>query len=1088
MGDGPAGTVIRHIRRLGVAQDTRDSSDAHLLQRFAADREEAAFAALVQRHGRLVWDVCRHVLRHEQDAEDAFQATFLVLAKKAGSVRKGEALASWLHGTAYRVALRAKRDAAIRRAHERRGQSMPAEKSLPETVLREALALLDEEVDRLPDRQRAAFVLCCLEGKSLAEAARQLGWKEGTVSGTLARARQLLRRRLTARGVTLSAVLAAVALGRQAGSAAVPAGLARATVRAALGSVLGKTGAASVASRAAALAEGVTRPMLLNKVRTTAVLLALSLAVTGTGLLAPRLLGERPAEAGQLGAPGAAPPHPDAPGREGGGLARADRFGDPLPPGAIARLGSVRFRHGGRIYSLAPSPDGKVLVSRGLDGSVRLWDPASGKELACLRLSAAGNWTDTVAFSPDGKRLAAATGQPGTKGSAVVFWEASAAREAHRIEVKDGTVSAVAFAPDGKTLAGVTGDTIRLWDPVTGRELRRLKGHRDDIEALTFAPDGKTLASGGRDKTVRLWDPATGAELRTLQGELALAPDVQVIPGLGRFTSKQRGVVAMAFSRDGTMLAVAASADQTFRLWDTASGKELPPFPGASLQVTTLTFLPDGKTLVSGGWDGTVRLWDVAGRKEVRRFQAQGRDPILSLALFPDGKTLAVGGRRTVRLWDLAGGREVRPLGVHHRGVHRLTFSPDGKALASGAYDGTVCLWDPSTGKEVRRLQGPADGIDRLTFSPDGKTLAVGQGTLLLLDAATGEEVLGSRASAWKGAALSPDGKFGCHYPDRDGVLALWDLQKGKEVRRLQGPPRSLSAITFSPDGKYLAVAFYSDPRAIVVWEVATGRKVSECKGGHDTFHALAFSPDGKTLASDGGDGTVRLWEVVTGRERRCFRGHQGWVLSLAFSPDGSRLVSGGDDTLGLVWDMRGSGQPGRTAVGDLAAAELPALWADLASPDAARADRAALRLAANPGQALALLRERVRPVPGVSPQRLARLIADLDSDHFPVRQQATRELEGLADVAKPALLQARQAGLSLEVRRQAERLLEKLVVAQSPERLRQYRAIEVMEGMATPAARRLLEELAGGAPGALLTREAKASLERLARRPGGAP
>src|SRR5262249_31131868 len=158
------------------------------LRRFTDRREGDAFAALVERHGRLVWSVCRHVLGDDHDADDAFQATFVVLAHKAGTLRQGASLAGWLQATAYRVALRARRDAAIRRNHERRGQAMPAEKTLPGSVLREALALLDEEVEKLPARQRAAFVLCCLGGKSLAEAARQLGWKQGTVSGTLARA------------------------------------------------------------------------------------------------------------------------------------------------------------------------------------------------------------------------------------------------------------------------------------------------------------------------------------------------------------------------------------------------------------------------------------------------------------------------------------------------------------------------------------------------------------------------------------------------------------------------------------------------------------------------------------------------------------------------------------------------------------------------------------------------------------------------------------------------------------------------------------------------------------------------------------
>jgi RNA polymerase sigma factor (sigma-70 family) len=312
MQTAPLGTVLRHLRKLAVPPGTSELTDKQLLQRFAARREEDAFAALMQRHGGLVWGVCRHVLRHEQDAEDAFQATFLVLARNAESIRKQEALASWLHGTAHRIALQARRDAAIRRAHESRGPSMPAEKPFPESALREVLAMLDEEVQRLAPRQRAVFVLCALEGKSLAEAAQQLGWKPGTVSGTLARARRQLEKRLTLRGVTLSAVLCAVALGRHAAAAVLPGRVARWTTQAALLYAAGTTAAEQASPAAAALAEGVTKTMLLSRLKVATVLLLVVFSLAGAGLLtrqALRASGDepRPAAEGKDKAP-ATPP------------------------------------------------------------------------------------------------------------------------------------------------------------------------------------------------------------------------------------------------------------------------------------------------------------------------------------------------------------------------------------------------------------------------------------------------------------------------------------------------------------------------------------------------------------------------------------------------------------------------------------------------------------------------------------------------------------------------------------------------------------------------------------------------------------
>jgi RNA polymerase sigma factor (sigma-70 family) len=221
------GKVVRHVRRLVDIPSPRGTNDRELLEAFVAG-DQGAFTTLVERHGPAVLGVCKRVLKHEQDAEDAFQATFLTLARKARSIRKGEALASWLHGVALRTALKYRRDEARRRTHE--GRVIRAAVPCPswEAAWREVQALLDEEVAGLPEKYRAVFVLCCLHGRSRAEAALELGLNEGTIWSRLAEARRLLRRRLASRGIALSAVLAAGALARPAG--ALPPRLVRAAL------------------------------------------------------------------------------------------------------------------------------------------------------------------------------------------------------------------------------------------------------------------------------------------------------------------------------------------------------------------------------------------------------------------------------------------------------------------------------------------------------------------------------------------------------------------------------------------------------------------------------------------------------------------------------------------------------------------------------------------------------------------------------------------------------------------------------------------------------------------------------------------
>ncbi|HLN33615.1 MAG TPA: sigma-70 family RNA polymerase sigma factor [Gemmataceae bacterium] len=279
--------VLQHIRKLASVHPIEGRTDPQLLQQFASAGDQAAFAALLQRHGGMVLGVCRQVLHHLHDAEDAFQATFLVLARNANSIRKGSALASWLHGVAYRIAMKAKRDAARRRVKEGQVRSMQSTNLSGDLAWREVQALLHEEIQRLPQAYRSAFVLCFLEGRSRAEVADQLGLKEGTVSSRLARARKQLQERLSARGVALSAALGVSALWDAGGRAAVADSLAKATIQAAAAYVAGKSFAGGILSaKVVHLAEGVTKTMIITKLKLATVLtLALGLSASGAAFL-----------------------------------------------------------------------------------------------------------------------------------------------------------------------------------------------------------------------------------------------------------------------------------------------------------------------------------------------------------------------------------------------------------------------------------------------------------------------------------------------------------------------------------------------------------------------------------------------------------------------------------------------------------------------------------------------------------------------------------------------------------------------------------------------------------------------------------
>jgi RNA polymerase sigma factor (sigma-70 family) len=290
--------VVRHIRKLAGADPAAQPSDAELLHRFVAAREEQAFATLLHRHGPLVWSVCWQVLHHRQDAEDAFQATALLLARHAGSIRQTEAVASWLHRVAYRVATKAGQAMARRRMQERQVEHRHVRPPEAEAGWRELQAVLNEELERLPEKYRAPFILCCLEGQSGLEAAQQLGWKPGTVTGRLTEARKLLQRRLSRRGVLLSAVLLAAAVSRE-GAAASASGLTDGTVPTALAFATQATPTSAISPRVAALVRAMAPRVFVTKLKAaTALLLAIGV-LAGAGVQAHQLLASKDADPAQ---------------------------------------------------------------------------------------------------------------------------------------------------------------------------------------------------------------------------------------------------------------------------------------------------------------------------------------------------------------------------------------------------------------------------------------------------------------------------------------------------------------------------------------------------------------------------------------------------------------------------------------------------------------------------------------------------------------------------------------------------------------------------------------------------------------------
>jgi Tol biopolymer transport system component len=468
----------------------------------------------------------------------------------------------------------------------------------------------------------------------------------------------------------------------------------------------------------------------------------------------------------------------------------------------------------------------------------------------------------------------------------------------------------------------------------------------------------------------------------------------------------------------------------------------------------------------------------------------------------PDGKRIAtgtggyLGDPGHLKIWNVADGREILSV-LTQRSVRWVQFAPDGKSLATAEHEdqGAARIREASTGKVLHTLVGHSRSIDTLAFSPSGQQLATASWdkTVKIWSTRTGKEVrtLEGHPGEVYPVAFSPDGHR-LLSGDGTGIAILWDADSGKKLHTLKGHAKVVQAVAFAPDGKTLATASWD--KTVKLWKTRTGEELATLKGHTDPILDLAFSPDGKKLASvsgvwgngdsltaKAGANEVILWDLATRKKIIDLNGHTERIFGVAFSPDGRRLATASWDKTVKIW----RGLRARAPAEALDARALASHWKHLAGEDFDKSADAVELLAGAPRQSMPFLRERLRAVKAAdSEKRVAALLKQLDDDSFEVREKATKELEDLGALAGPQLQQALEEERSLEARKRIKRLLGSIKMPKpTSEQKRLLWAVTVLELAAAPEGHTLLEELVRGSAGAWLAQEARAALKRLEKR-----
>lgn len=545
--------------------------------------------------------------------------------------------------------------------------------------------------------------------------------------------------------------------------------------------------------------------------------------------------------------------------------------------------------HKSSVIGLDVSPDGKRIVSSSWDGTIRIWDSRTGKQLGDSIVVGDINRPFPVSFSPDGKYIMSASD------GIIRIWDAETNNLIKKLSPPICIIMSAAYSPDGKWIVtGSSDGLICILDSQTGEQVSdTIKVNTYPVCSVSFSPDGTQILSSSYDSTARIWDVNTGKQNHRLKKWFSGAVDSAV------------------FSPDGRRVATATS-DGVIRIWDALSGKRIfRPLVGHTDGVESIMFSAGGDFIVSASLDRTVRFWDVVTGKQILKFIGHA-DIVTSVKIISDGRIVSASDDGTIRIWNvLRDWQEYALLEGHKSNVKTASFSHDGEMLVSASYDQTIRIWDAKTCKQIGSpLVGHTKIVTSAEFSPDGKKIVSSScdGTIRLWDVSTGSSfVIQNRdnTDSVNSAYFSPDGKR--IVSTSRNVIRVWDATTGELlISLLEGHTDEVLSASFSPDCRQIISGSYDG--SIRIWDSLTGEPLDVIQFGQNVYISRAlFSPDMRLIAFISGDNrfdTVNIWNIEK-RMHECapIRIRDVAFLSVSFSPDGKYIVTSSEDKTIRIWD-----------------------------------------------------------------------------------------------------------------------------------------------------------------------------------------